>query len=123
MMKLSDIFDLQGRGVMATADASGKVNVAIYARPRIIDEGTVAWGMSEGRTWGNLKENGKAAYLFMSDKSFQGVRLVLELKEMREAGDLLEDIKEHMEAILNHRAAEAVKHVAIFRITEIRALI
>jgi len=122
-MGLEEIFDIEGRGIMATADASGKLNVAVYARPHFIDDDTVAWGMIEGRTWRNLTENGKAAYLFMSIVGFEGVRLGLELKEMREAGDLLDVIKEHTAAIVNPQAAAAVKHVAYFRITEIRALI
>ena len=122
-MKLEELFEIKGRGVMATADATGKVNLAVYARPRVVDEGTVAWGISEGRTWRNLRENGKAAFLFMSSQGFEGVRLGLELQEMREAGDLLEDIRDHAETIVSHKAAEAVKHVAFFSITEIRALI
>jgi len=38
-MKLKEYFEqAEGSGVLATADAHGKVNVAIYARPHFLDE-------------------------------------------------------------------------------------
>ena len=38
-MKLSEYFEhVRGIGVLATADAQGKVNVAVYARPHFLDE-------------------------------------------------------------------------------------
>jgi hypothetical protein len=48
--KLSDYFQkTQGIGVLATADASGQVNQAIYGRPHFLDEnddGTCSFIMS-----------------------------------------------------------------------------
>lgn len=62
-MKLAELFPEGGRGVIATASADGVVNTAIYARPHIIDDETLAWGMTDGRSHANLKENPHASYL------------------------------------------------------------
>ena len=32
----------QGLGVLATADSQGKADVALYARPRVVDENMVS---------------------------------------------------------------------------------
>jgi hypothetical protein len=123
-MKLLDMFPSGGRGIIATSDSSGNVNIAVYARPHIVDEKTVAWGMTEGRTWSYVKENPRAAYLYMNPgPGYAGVRLALALKEFRESGDMLETIKKHTAEIVSPGAAEAVIHVAFFKIEEIRPLI
>ena len=62
-MQLSELFSEGGRGVIATSNLQGEVNVAIYAMPHVIDNETLAWGMTEGRTYKNIMENPRAAYL------------------------------------------------------------
>ena len=62
MKDLATLLPPGGRGVIATAGADGAVNVAVYARPRITDEGELAWGMTEGRTFANLRENKKVSF-------------------------------------------------------------
>lgn len=123
-MKLQDMFPAGGRGVIAASDSSGNVNVAVYAKPHIIDEKTVAWGMTEGRTWTCVKENPHAAYLYMNPgPGYSGVRLKISLKELFESGDMLETVKKHTAEIVSPAAAEAVKHVAYFEVEEVRPLI
>ena len=42
-MDLGEYFEKnEGLGVLATADAQGNVDAAIYARPHVMDEGTSA---------------------------------------------------------------------------------
>ena len=86
-MKLSEYFkETAGRGIMATADASGKVNVAVYSRPHFLNEETVAFIMADRFTHNNLQENPYAAYLFMeSSERYIGKRLYL--KKTREEKD------------------------------------
>jgi hypothetical protein len=66
VMKLAELFPAGGKGVIATASGVGVVNTAIYARPHIIDDETLAWGMTDGRSYANLKENPYASYLYMA---------------------------------------------------------
>ncbi|MEJ2253886.1 MAG: pyridoxamine 5'-phosphate oxidase family protein [Nitrospirota bacterium] len=64
--KLEALFREGGTGVMTSASAEGRVNAAIYARPHVTEEGTLAWGMTEGRTLRNVKENPSALFLYMN---------------------------------------------------------
>ncbi len=81
-MKLSEYFEsAQGVGVLATADAEGKVNAAIYARPHFLDpndEDTLAFIMADRLSHTNVQANPHAAYLFMEAGSgYLGKRLSL----------------------------------------------
>ncbi|HOJ71302.1 MAG TPA: pyridoxamine 5'-phosphate oxidase family protein [Syntrophorhabdaceae bacterium] len=78
-MKLSEYFEkTEGRGVLATADSKGFVDVAVYSRPHFIDEETIAYIMTGKLTHENLKTNPHAAYLFMEKgEKFAGKRLYL----------------------------------------------
>jgi len=68
-----------GKGFLATADAEGRVDVAVYARPHVIPEdGTVAFIMADRLTRHNLESNPRAAYLFVEDgPGYKGCRLYL----------------------------------------------
>jgi hypothetical protein len=82
-MHLSEYFErTEGRGVLATADTNGKVDIAYYARPHIIDSETVAFIMNDRRSHANITVNPNAAYLFTAfptatDSSLHGIRLYL----------------------------------------------
>lgn len=76
----------RGTGVLATADAGGKVNAAVYARPHVMEDGTLAFIMRDRLTHHNLTSNPNAAYLFMEEgKGYNGLRL--HLKKVREEQD------------------------------------
>ncbi len=78
-MNLKDYFEnSQGVGVLSTADAEGKVNAAIYSRPHIMDDGTVAFIMPDRLTHHNLNSNPYAAYLFRENgPGYKGRRIYL----------------------------------------------
>lgn len=78
-MNLGDYFEnTEGFGVLATADAEGRVDAAVYSRPHVIDEATVAFIMAERLTHRNLTVNPHAAYLFRESRpGYFGLRLYL----------------------------------------------
>jgi hypothetical protein len=78
-MNLSDYFEnAKGFGILATADENGTVDLAIYAKPHVIDETTIAFIMRERLTRKNLKSNPKAAYMFVEQgEGYAGKRLYL----------------------------------------------
>jgi hypothetical protein len=78
-MNMKDYFeDTKGRGVLATADSEGKVDVAVYSRPHVMDEETVAFIMADRLSHHNLQSNPHAAYLFMEEgERYVGKRLFL----------------------------------------------
>ena len=94
-MKIREYFKTaKGRGVLATADSSGKVDVAIYALPHVIDEGTIAFIMTDKLTHQNLQSNSHAAYLFTEEEEeFKGVRLFLTKIREEKDGEKLEQIR------------------------------
>ena len=78
-MTLQEYFEnTNGRAVLATADASGKVDIAVYSKPHFIDDETIAFIMADRLTHANLKSNPSAAYLFMeAGEHYAGKRLFL----------------------------------------------
>ncbi len=123
-MKLSELFKEAGRGVIATSNTLGEVNVAIYAAPHVVDDETLAWGMTEGRTYRNVMENPRAAYLYMyAGAGYSGARLGLKLTGIENSGEMLDVIKARTREIVGPEAAAAVNHVAYFAVVEVRDLI
>jgi hypothetical protein len=123
-MKLAELMKPGGKGVMATADADGSVNTAIYAPPHLGDDGTAVWGMTEGRTNRNIRGNPNASYLYIGPgNGYQGVRLTLKLKEIQDSGNLLETIRSRTRQSSGEAAAVAVKYVVFFEIVEERPLV
>lgn len=93
-MELSDYLEkTQGLGVLATADASGKVNAAIYARPHFMDEHTVLFIMADRLTHANLQSNPSAAYLFKeTGEHYTGKRLYITKIREEENSQLIDEI-------------------------------
>ena len=87
-MQLQEYFDkASGVGVMSTADSDGKVDAAIYARPHVMADGTIAFIMRDRLTHHNLQQNPYATYLFIeAQRGYKGLRLFL--KKDREDQDL-----------------------------------
>jgi hypothetical protein len=93
-MNLSEYFDQTGgRGVLATADATGKVNAAVYARPYFTDETTAVFIMAERLTHQNLQSNPWATYLFMeAGGGYTGKRLYLKKIKEEQNEKVVSDI-------------------------------
>ena len=83
-MELKHYFEnKQGIGVLASADSKGKVNTAIYSRPHVFNDGTIAFVMRQRLTHYNLQSNPYASYLFReSGPGYSGIRL--HLKKIKE---------------------------------------
>ena len=94
-MELNEYFEnTKGLGVLATADASGKVNAAVYARPHILEDGTIALIMRDRLTHHNLTSNPHAAYLFREEgNSYKGKRFHLTKIREEEDSDLLHQLR------------------------------
>jgi hypothetical protein len=94
-MDLQDYFDkTKGTGVLATADKEGKVDLAIYAKPHVMDKETVAFIMADRLTHHNLQSNSHAAYLFKEEGTgYRGTRLFLTKLREEQDSDLLYAIR------------------------------
>jgi hypothetical protein len=122
-MDLSQYFETaKGCGVIATADSSGKVNTAVYARPHFIDENTVAFIMREKLTHANLQANPHAAYLFIeSGQGYSGKRLYLT--------KIREESNEELVASICRRCdysmfpGQLTRHVVFFTVDKVLPLV
>ncbi len=94
-MDLKDYFDAhKGLGVIATADADGKVDAAVYARPHVMEDGSLAMIMRDRLTHHNLQSNPYATFLFKeSGPGYKGTRLFLKKLREEQDTDLLNQLK------------------------------
>ncbi len=86
-MSLREYFENHtGIGVLSTADAMGNVDSAVYARPPIMEDGSMAMIMRDRLSHHNLQSNPRAAYLFIQDgEGYKGKRFFL--SKIREEQD------------------------------------
>ncbi len=93
-MNLSEYFEnTKGTGILATADSEGKVDVAIYARPHVMEDGSMAFIMRDRLTHANLQSNPHAAFLFIEEgPGYKGKRLYLTKIREEENSPLIEQI-------------------------------
>jgi hypothetical protein len=94
-MDLLEYFEnVRGTGVLATADGEGRVNVAVYARPHVMEDKTLAFIMADRLTRRNVEQNPHAAYLFLQDGTERGgIRLSLTKVGESEDPDLIAQLR------------------------------
>ena len=122
-MNLSEYFkDAKGTGVLATSDADGNVDIAIYSRPYIIDEKKIAFSMLERLSYENVQSNPKAAYLFREEgKGYNGTRLYLTKSGEETDPERINEIKKQHSR--TYSPEESHKHLVYFMIDKTRPLI
>ncbi len=122
-MSLSEYFEkTAGLGILATSNAEGNVDVALYARPYIIDEQTIAFSMLERRSFDNIQSNPKAAYMFVGQgEEYEGIRLYLVKTGEETDAERISKIKEQHKN--RYSTESAGKHLVYFKITETRPLV
>ena len=94
-MDLKEYFEnAKGFGILASADGDGKVGAAVYARPHVMEDGTIAMIMRDRLTHHNLQSNPHAAYLFHEDgPGYKGKRLILTKIREEKDTDLLKSLQ------------------------------
>ncbi len=122
--QLKDYFEsTTGHGVLATADAQGLLNQAVFARPHVMADGTVAFIMSHRRTHQNLQENPHAAYLFLeSAPGYQGKRLYLTKVREEQDTELLYSLRRRTYPQEKEKLA-GPRFLVFFRLDQILPLI
>ena len=123
-MDLGEYFEnLKGTGVLATADAQGRVDVAVYARPHVMDGDTIAFIMPDRLTHHNLQSNNHAAYLFMEEgRGYKGIRLFLTKVREEEDSELLHSIRRRKYAS-EKGEEEGSRFLVFFKVDKVLPLI
>ncbi len=116
-MNLSEYFEkTKGVGILATSDSDGKVNAAIYARPHIMEDGSIAIIMRDRLSHANLQSNPHAAFLFMEDGSgYKGKRLYLVKTGEEENSELIKELSRRSYASNKEGLIES-KFLVFFRL-------
>lgn len=113
----------EGVGLLATSDKSGNVNAALYARPHVQEDGTIAFIMQPQLSYANLQINPKAVYLFLekTEEGYKGHRLYLLKKREESCPETIQAARRccHKK---NDTAKEKAKLV-FFQIDHVRPLI
>jgi hypothetical protein len=123
IMTLSDYFEkTEGTGVLATADTQGNVDIAIYARPHVINETKVAFIMNDRLSYQNITSNPKAAYLFLEDApGYNGKRLYLTKTKEDTDVELINSMRRRKPD--KYQEGDSKKHLVYFIVDKIRALV
>jgi len=117
-MNLKDYFErTTGMGFLSTANSSGEVDIAVYSRPKVMEDGTLAYGMADRLTHANLQENPHAVYAF-HEGGFQGARLFLEKVREETKGPLLDKIRQEADKVVGPGIGNLVRFVVYFRVTK-----
>ena len=122
-MNLAEYFeDIKGLGVLATSDSEGNVDIAIYSRPYIIDEKTIAFSMLEKLSYSNIQSNPKAAYMFAeAGEGYTGKRLHLTKTGEEKNPERIKEIKQ--QHTRTREPDEKVRHLVYFNVDKIRPLV
>ena len=112
----------QGTGYLSTANAEGEVNIAVYSRPHVLEDGTFLFGMADRLTHANLQENPNAVYAF-SEKGYAGHRIYLKKVREEESGPMLEAIRERTKIVSVEGAADKVRFAVYFQVVRSSPLV
>ena len=117
-MDWKDYFEKKsGMGFLATSNSKGDVDIAVYSRPKVMEDGTLAYGMADRLTHANLQENPRAVYAF-NEGGFQGVRIFLEKVGEETEGQMLDAIRQEADRVVGPGIGDLVKQVVYFRVTK-----
>jgi hypothetical protein len=123
-MGLNEYFEnAEGTGILATADSDGNVDLALYARPHMMDDETVVLIMFDKLSHANLQTNPKAAYMFIEkNKDYVGKRLYLEKIREENDAELVQSIRRRKRYDVEGETSSASSAV-YFKVNRIRPLV
>lgn len=105
----------KGMGFLATANKKGEVDIAVYSRPKVMEDGTLAYCMADRLTHANLTENPHAVYAF-NEGGFQGKRLFLEKVREETEGSFLDTMRKEADKVVGPGVGDMVKFAVYFRV-------
>ncbi|HAR96265.1 MAG TPA: pyridoxamine 5'-phosphate oxidase [Deltaproteobacteria bacterium] len=123
-MELKDYFaNTTGYAILATADSSGKVDLALYSRPHFMDDGGIAFIMADRLTHYNLQSNRQAAYMFIeAGGGYKGKRLIL-TRTGESADKALIDEARRKSGYTDREYGDELKYLVYFRIDKVLPLV
>ena len=123
-MNLSEYFEnVEGTGILSTADSDGNVDSAVYAIPHIVDDETIVMVMADKLSHANLQTNPKASYMFIEKApGYQGKRLYLQKIREEDDPELVQSIRRRKRYDQEGKAVSGSSAV-YFKVVKIRPLV
>jgi hypothetical protein len=114
-------------GTLSTANRNGDVNVAVFGSPQMINENTVIMGIGRNRSFRNLQENPKAAFMIVEPgkmmMDWKGVRVYLEVMDIESGGGFFEEVRDGIAKAAGKVAADMIHAAIRFRVIEVRPVV
>jgi hypothetical protein len=114
-------------GTLSTANRNGDVNVAVFGSPQMIDENTVIMGIGRNRSFRNLQENPKAAFMIVEPgktmMDWKGVRVYLEVMDIESGGGFFEEVRDGIAKAAGKVAADMIHAAIRFKVIEVRPVV
>jgi hypothetical protein len=123
IMNIKNYFEKnKGLGVLSTADGNGIVNSAIYARPHVMEDGSLAFIMRDRLTYQNIRTNPSATYLFREDgPGYHGKRLYMTKIREEENSELISSLSRRTYSSDKDRRES--KFLVFFKLEKERSLV
>ena len=117
-MDLKTYFEsTKGFGVLSTADDKGRVDAAVYSRPHVMQDGSLAFIMRDRLTHANTQVNPHATYLFREDRpGYKGKRLYLTKIREEQDSDLLFRLRRRTSPV--DTSQDGARFLAFFRLDQ-----
>ncbi|MEN8126778.1 MAG: pyridoxamine 5'-phosphate oxidase family protein [Planctomycetota bacterium] len=123
-MNLSDYFEKnEGTGILATCDPGRHVDQAIYSKPFVVDENTVAFVMKQRISHQNLRRLPRACYVFLEKgPGYKGVRMHLTVQREEKNRSLIKALRKKQPCIYPE-SDDSDKFLVFFEVDQIRPLV
>lgn len=120
-MNLAEYFaQTDGTVILSTANGEGKVDAAVYSKPRLIQEDSLALLMSDRLSHANIQANPYAVLLFLENgPGWHGKRIYLKKIKEEKNTELARSLVHH-----KHGDVENINvNLVYFQIEEVRPLV
>lgn len=123
-MDLTDYFEhTEGTGILATCDPDTMVNQAIYSKPFVINNTTIAFVMKQRHSHQNLRSHLRASYLFLEKgPGYKGLRLHLTMQHEEKNRSLIQALQEKQPCIFQ-KEDDSGHFLVFFEVNQIRPLV
>jgi hypothetical protein len=124
-MELNEYFErTKGRGIIATADSTGHLTAAVYAKPHFLEANSIAFIMADRLTHTNLQSNPHAVYLFMeSGEGYAGKRLYITKTKEEKNSPLIDQIQRRERCPADGEYQKQNRFLVFFAIEKVLPLI
>ena len=123
-MNLADYFEkTTGTGILATCDPAHEVDMAIYAKPHVVDDNTVVFVMKQRISHQNLLKNLQAGYMFIEKgDGYKGLRMHLTMLREEKNQSLVSALREK-QPVMYPKEDDSDKFLVYFRVDRVRPLV